>query len=122
MKKTYKTIKMIVVLVCVVSMNALAQLSGVVTIDNTSPQTSTNFTSFASCASILNSLGVTAATTINVVANTGPYVEQVNFTQSPGISATNSIVLNGNGCTITYTSTNSLLPHTLMLSGQDYMT
>lgn len=99
-----------------------AQLSGVYTIDDTAPVSATNFTSFTQFASTLNAQGVSGPVTVNVGILSGPYNEQVEFIQYPGSSATNSVVINGNGRTITFNATNVAARHTIMLSGADYMT
>src|SRR5687768_4836503 len=78
-----------------------AQLNGVYTIDNTIAASATNFTSFATFAASLNVGGVSGPVTVNVGTTSGPYTEQVNFIQAPGISATNTVTINGNGRTIT---------------------
>lgn len=98
-----------------------AQLSGVVTIDSSQPTSGSVYSSFTALASVLNISGVNGPLTVNVTAGSGPYVEQVQFLQTPGISATNTITFNGNGCTLTFQST-AAAPWTLLLSGSDYMT
>ncbi len=99
-----------------------AQLNGVYTIDNTAPSSATNFTSFTQFASTLNAQGVSGPVTVNVGLGSGPYSEQIEIIQYAGASATNSVVINGNGRTITFNATNTALRHTIMLSGADYMT
>src|ERR1043165_5156466 len=97
-----------------------AQLNGVYTIDNTLPASATNFTSFTQFASTLNVQGVNGPVIVNVGLGSGPYTEQVEILQYTGASATNSVVINGNGRTITFNATNTALRHTIMLSGADY--
>ncbi len=99
-----------------------AQLNGVYTIDNTVPVSATNFTSFTQFASTLNVQGVSGPVTVNVGTTSGPYNEQIEIIQYAGASATNSVVINGNGRTITFNATNTALRHTILLSGADYMT
>jgi hypothetical protein len=99
-----------------------AQLSGVYTINSAAATGSGNYQTFTAFASALNSSGVSGPVTVNVVSGSGPYSEQVNFTQAAGVSSTNTITINGNGCTLTFNATNVNLKHTLMLSGADYMT
>lgn len=113
--------KTLVVFLVLLAVNSSAQLSGIVTIDNTQPASSTNFTSFATFASSLNTGGVSAPLTVNVVANT-VFNEQITFNQTPGISATNTITINGNGSTLTFSATVAATPWTLLLSGADFMT
>ncbi len=121
MKKSYKAIKMFVVLLALMTMKMSAQLNGLYTINSASPASTSNYTSFTSLASALNSLGVSGPVTVNVVANSGPYVEQITFNQFTGISATNSVLINGNGNTLTFASSNSAAPWTILMNGADYM-
>src|SRR5947208_2408284 len=124
MKKMYTKIKSLTAAFCLLSFGAWAQLSNVspYTINKTQPVSATNFTSFTDVAAVLNNLGVTGPVTINVVANTGPYNEQVQFTQAAAVSAINSVVINGNGNTIAFNATNSAQPWTWSMGGADYMT
>ena len=121
MKKSYKTIKMFVVLLALMTMKMSAQLNGLYTINSASPASTSNFTSFTALSTALNSLGVSGAVTINVVANSGPYVEQVTFNQATGISATNSVTINGNGNTLTFASSNTSQAWTILMNSADYM-
>jgi hypothetical protein len=123
MMKNYILFKMCIVLYCICTINAGAQvMGGVFTIDNTQVASATNFTSFTSFAARINTAGVNAPVTVNVAIGSGPYTEQVSFIQAPGISATNTVTVNGNGRTITFNSTSSTSLHTIMLQGADYMT
>jgi hypothetical protein len=103
------------------SFNMAAQLSGVVTIDNTGLPVAPNYTSFTALAADLNTQGINAPLTVNVAAGTGPYNEQVNFGVINGTSATNTITINGNNCQIVFNATVNAAPHTFMLSGADHM-
>lgn len=98
-----------------------AQLGGVYTINSASPTAGSNFQSFNAFRTALL-LGVSGGVTVNVVANSGPYVEQVDFPQIAGTSALNPVIINGNGNTISFNSSNSLLPHTIAMSGGDFFT
>ena len=51
--------------------------------------------------------GIGGAVTFNVVANSGPYVNQVFLAMVPGASATNTITFNGNGNRVEFNNTNS---------------
>ena len=99
-----------------------AQLNGVYTIDNTLPASITNFTSFTQFASTLNLQGISGAVTVNVGATSGPYNEQIAIVQYTGASVSNSVLINGNGRTISFNATSATLPYTILLSGADYMT
>jgi len=101
-----------------VSGMAMAQLDGTYTINSASATSGTNFKSFADLASALKSNGVKGAVTINVVASSGPYSESVSFEPASGASATNTITINGNGETITTTSSTEVID----MYGADFMT
>jgi hypothetical protein len=122
MKKRYTTIKTFVALLTLSAISMSAQLSGLYTIDKNSPVSVTNFTDFTTFAAALNTLGVSGAVTADVVANSGPYVEQVQFNQITGASATNSILINGLGNTLQFNnSTNTAQPWIMNLNGTDYL-
>jgi hypothetical protein len=97
-------------------------LSGVYTINQTIAPSSTNFQSFTAFVTALTSGGATGAITVNVVSGTGPYVEQINIGQITGVSATNSILINGNGNLLTYSSSSFSMPWTFGISGGDFIT
>ncbi|GIV33773.1 MAG: hypothetical protein KatS3mg031_1308 [Chitinophagales bacterium] len=75
-------------------------LSGAYTINKGAAASSTNFTSFQAAADRLATCGVSGPVTITVVPGSGPYNEQVTFTTIPGVSATNTVTIQGNGETI----------------------
>jgi len=80
-------------------------LFGTYTIDKSQPTSGSNFNSFNDLASFLASCGVSADVTVNVVPNSGPYNEQVDFKNITGLGGGASITINGNGNTITATTT-----------------
>ncbi|MFT5513419.1 MAG: hypothetical protein ACI8SE_001826, partial [Bacteroidia bacterium] len=96
---------------------AMAQLNGTYTINSASATSGTNFKSFTDLASALKSNGVKGAVTVNVVAASGPYSESVSFEPASGASATNTITINGNGETITTTSSTEVID----LNGMDFL-
>ncbi|KFD39565.1 hypothetical protein AT05_04310 [Schleiferia thermophila str. Yellowstone] len=97
-------------------------LSGVYTINAGQPASATNFQSFNALASALNSLGVCGPVTVNVVAGSGPYNEQVQFNQVIGANSVNRITINGNGDTIKFDATNSASNFVIRLNGADFFT
>jgi hypothetical protein len=98
-----------------------AQLSGTVTINSAGPTVGTNYQNFTALANVLNSNGVNGPLVVNVVPGNAPYIEQVTFNQAPGISATNTITINGNNNMIQFTATSSAQPWTLLMNGADHM-
>ncbi|MES2678283.1 MAG: T9SS type A sorting domain-containing protein [Bacteroidota bacterium] len=121
MKNKFKFIAAFYVALSLITVRLQAQLSGVYTINQTIAASPTNFVSFTSLAAALTASGVSAPVTVNVVTGTGPYTQQANFGVIVGTSGTNTITINGNGNTLTFNATVSTAPHTLMLSGADYM-
>src|SRR5688572_12512446 len=122
MKKNYSPIKTFIVLLCMITAQLGAQLSGTVTINAGAAASGTNFQTFNAFRTSLVTNGVNGPLTVNVVASSGPYSEQVSFPQVTGVSATNSITINGNGNTLTFSSSNSAQPWTFQMGGMDYMT
>jgi trimeric autotransporter adhesin len=122
MKKTYALMKIFVAVLLLASAEISAQaLSGIYTINSGLATSGTNFQTFNDFATAINANGVSGAVTVNVVANTGPYNEQVVFNQITGASAQNRIVINGNNNLITYASSSSAAYHTIGLNGTDYL-
>jgi hypothetical protein len=82
-----------------------------------------DFSSLSSIAAELNWNGVCGPVIVNVNAAAGPYTEQIAFGEIPGVSATNTIVINGNGATIQYHSINASFKSVLKLGANSkYMT
>jgi hypothetical protein len=80
-----------------IQVGGLPPLSGVVTINQNTPSTLTNFQSFAELNDALACAGLGGPLTVNVEPNSGPYVEQVEFVEVANASSTNTITINGNG-------------------------
>ncbi|UOQ97699.1 T9SS type A sorting domain-containing protein [Hymenobacter sp. 5317J-9] len=100
---------------------AMAQLAGTYTIDKNQPTGGTNFASFAAAATALNTSGISASVRFNVL--NGPYNEQFSLGQVMGVSATDTIVVDGGASkqTLRYTGT-SAQPAAVLLNGTDYVT
>jgi hypothetical protein len=64
-----------------------------------------NFTSLSTFANIASLGGISGPITINFVANSGPYTEQVFFRNIIGANSTNSITINGNGERVQFDNT-----------------
>jgi hypothetical protein len=95
----------------------LSQLSGTYTINKNLPASATNFESIVDFVDALNNCGVSGPVIANVVAGSGPYVEQVNFAAIVGASATNTITINGNNQRLAFASLNTNLRGTLIMDG-----
>ena len=94
-------------------------LNGTYTINKALATGGTNFNSFNDLALELNCVGVSGPVTVNVVAGSGPYIEQVRFLQATGVNGTNTITINGNGEMISYKP--SIDNYIVALDGADYM-
>jgi hypothetical protein len=77
------------------------QFSGSYTIDATGITGGTNFASFTDFADSITTYGVSGSVTVDVVASTGPYNENLVLSSISGVSSTNTVTINGNGNTIT---------------------
>lgn len=101
--------------------SASAQLNGNYTIDANQATGGTNFHSFTDFAAALNSTGVSGNVVATVVPGSGPYTEQVTFSNIPGAGAAATISLEGSGETIT-ALTDSAHRHVVRLSDVQYFT
>lgn len=122
MKKSYTRIKVFVATLTMAAFTMSAQLAGLYTINSASVTGGNNFQTFNDLKTALVNQGVSGGVTVNVVANSGPYVEQVDFPQIVGMSAASPVIVNGNGNTLTFSSSNSAAPWTLGISGGDFFT
>ncbi|MGY3091161.1 hypothetical protein ACVWYF_004227 [Hymenobacter sp. UYAg731] len=95
-------------------------ISGAYTINSALPTAGTNFISFTDAAARLNQDGVNGPVTLTVTG--GPYTEQFLLGDVAGVSATNTIVVNGGGRTIRYASANTNQRAVVQLNGTDYTT
>ncbi|PJB14019.1 MAG: hypothetical protein CO118_10755, partial [Flavobacteriales bacterium CG_4_9_14_3_um_filter_32_8] len=79
---------------------------------------------YATFTDAVNALvcGVSAPVVFNVLAGSGPYNEQITIPQITGTSATNTITFNGNGETITFSTSTSPNNYIIRLDGADYIT
>jgi parallel beta-helix repeat protein len=98
-----------------------AALAGTYTINKLLPTGGTNFVSFTAAATALNLGGISASVRFDVL--NGPYSEQFALGIIPGVSDTDTIVVDGGASkqTLTYTAT-SAQPAAVLLNGSDYVT
>lgn len=96
-------------------------LSGVFTIDNGQPTGGSNFNSFGDAIDAVK-CGLLGPVTLNVVAGSGPYVEQVIIPQIPGSSSVNTLTINGNNVSLFYTANTTNERAGIKLNGADYTT
>ncbi len=95
-------------------------LNGSYTINKLQAASSTNFISFQSIFNALAARGVNGKVIIDV--QNGPYTEQASLDIVPGATFVNTILINGNGQTISYTATIPTEKHTLKINGVDFLT
>ncbi len=97
-----------------------SSMSGVYTINQNAIVSTTNYTSFQSFFDDLQCGGVSGPVTVNVVAGSGPYTEQVVASEVVGVSSVNTITINGNGNRIQHNGMGSSRS-TLTLNGADWL-
>lgn len=100
-------------------------VSGTFTINSSAPASLTNFTSFASAiATISGCGGISGPVTLNVAA--GTYTGQVDLTGISGLSAVNTLTIDGgigNAATrILQATGNASLPYTIRINNLNYIT
>jgi hypothetical protein len=98
-----------------------SEVSGTVTINNAGSGAGV-FTNFTDFATLLQVGGIGGPVTANVTSGSGPYNEQIMFTQFPGTSATNTLTVNGNGATVQFNNSNPSSIGIVNLVGTDYCT
>jgi gliding motility-associated-like protein len=97
-------------------------LSGTVTINPALPTGLGNFNSFTDFANEVNTNGICGPVIANVAPGSPAFNERIVFNQISGMSAINTITINGNGNTLTHTATSSVQRATLLLNGTDHLT
>lgn len=120
-KSLFKILTLSILLTLAGSSELLAQpMSGAYTIDKTQAASATNYTTVQGFFNDLVSKTVSGPVTCTVL--NGPYTEQVSVNSISGVSATNTITVDGNGQTLQFTATSSSNRHTLKFNGADYIT
>jgi hypothetical protein len=97
-------------------------LVGTYTINQQAAGSATNFTGFAEAAITLNAAGIAGPVRLNVL--NGPYQEQFSLGQVAGVSATDTIVVDGGTAKqrLTYVGVQMAQPGAVLLNGTDYLT
>ncbi|OYU97032.1 MAG: hypothetical protein CFE21_01715 [Bacteroidetes bacterium B1(2017)] len=98
-----------------------AAVSGTVTINSAGSGPGV-FTSFTAFSDILRIGGLGGPVVANVLAGSGPYTEQAQFTATPGSSATNTVTINGNGEFLQFNNTDAGNIGIVNLIGTNYFT
>lgn len=96
--------------------------TGTYTIDQNTTASATNFTSFSAFAQFLSCGIVTGPLIVNVAPNSGPYNERPVFEAAAGVSASNTITINGNGNVLAYEAAGTNDRATLVFDGADFIT
>src|SRR5690606_20658177 len=95
--------------------------AGTYTINSALPTGGTNYQSFADVIDALE-CGIAGQVVFNVWPGSGPYNEQVIIPEIGGASATSRVIINGNGETLAFSSSNSSERATLKFQGADFIT
>jgi hypothetical protein len=97
-------------------------LVGTYTINRQAAGSATNFTGFAEAAITLNNAGIAGPVRLNVL--NGPYQEQFSLGQVAGVSATDTIVVDGGTAKqrLNYVGVQLGQPGAVLLNGTDYLT
>ena len=96
-----------------------AAVGGTFTINSAVATGGTNFQSFNDAYNYIK-CGLNAPVVFNVDPASGPYVEQLITTPVPGASAVNTVTFNGNGRTLSFTSSNTNERAVIKLNGTDH--
>jgi trimeric autotransporter adhesin len=108
---------------CSISTVIGAPLSGSYTINVTQATSGTNFQTFSAFANALMSNGVSGPVVVTVAAGTGPYLEQVEIDSIPGVSAVNTVTIDGNNSIIQFNATGvQFSEYYTIRIGADYVT
>lgn len=98
------------------------KLGGTYTINNLNPTAGTNFASFTDFATAISSVGVCAPVVVNVANNPTPYNERLSLGVIDGVSAVNTVRINGNGATLQFNPTSAATAQLVTLNGTKYVT
>jgi gliding motility-associated-like protein len=93
-----------------------ALVSGTFTINSAQPTGGTNFQSFNDAVNYIK-CGINGPVVFNVAPNSGPYSEQVTLPAIGGASNVNTVTFNGNGATLTYTTSDANNRTAIILNG-----
>jgi hypothetical protein len=98
-------------------------VSGTFTINNGVVTGGSNFQSFSEAFAAISCSGVNGPIILNVSPGSGPYVnDSIYIPQIKGVSATNKIVINGNGASLNYTTGSINSRAAVILNGADNVT
>ena len=117
--KTMKNLKSVFLILATVfySIVGYSQMSGSYTIDPAAAATASNFTSWTNFATAWNAANITGPVTVSVKASTNIGLNAITLNANGGSSSTNTLTIDGNATTLTYTGTNAAL----RLNGADYV-
>ncbi|THU40431.1 T9SS type B sorting domain-containing protein [Niastella caeni] len=95
-------------------------VGGTFTINSGQLTGGTNFQTFADAINYIK-CGINSAVVFNVVANSGPYAEQVTIPHIGGSSSVNTITFNGNGTTLAYNTSDANNRTGIILNGAKHI-
>ena len=97
--------------------NVSGQMSGNYTIDPAAAASTTNFTSWTTFATAWNAANIAGPVTVSVKASSNIGLNAITLNANGGSSATNTLTIDGNATTLTFTGANAAL----RLNGTDYV-
>jgi len=117
--KTMKNLKSVFLILATVfySIVGYSQMNGSYTIDPAAAATASNFTSWTNFATAWNAANITGPVTVSVKASTNIGLNAITLNANGGSSSTNTLTIDGNATTLTYTGSNAAL----RLNGADYV-
>jgi PKD repeat protein len=105
-----------------VSTTSVTIPGGTYSINSMLPTAGTNYTNFTDFFNLANCGSISGAITLNVAPGTGPYNEQFIIENIGGLSAINSITINGNGEIVEFNTTNNNQPAVITLEKASHIT
>lgn len=121
MKNCYLLLLFFSAMLCGSIAHGQCALSGTYTINSAAATGGGNYQTFTAAVNALSSCGVSGPVIFNVVPGSGPYSEQISIPAITNASATNTITFNGNGETMSRSTTSSKR-YIIRLYGADYIT
>jgi hypothetical protein len=101
--------------------NTPTSISGNFTININGLNTATNFKSFTDAITYITCGGMGGPITLNVVPNSGPYNEKIYIPAILGMSATNTLTINGNGETLNFITNDPNNRSAIVLDGASHV-
>jgi hypothetical protein len=105
-----------------VSTTSVTIPGGTYNINSLLPTAGNNYNSFSDFFNLANCGSISGPVVLNVVPGSGPYNEQFVIEDIGGLSAINSITINGNGEAVEFNTANNLQPAVITLERASHIT